>query len=188
MSEDKLSPKEAARKSMDQITGALVGIAMVLSAVFIPMAFFGGSVGVIYRQFSVTIVSAMVLSVVVAIVLTPALCATMLKPIGGDHVHSQHGFFGWFNRWFDSATLRYQSGVSYVIRRAGRFMLIYLVLIGGLVFMFKTLPTGFLPTKTRVCCSPRSSCLPARRRKKPPRCWSGSNATSSKRKRNPSTV
>ena len=124
MSEDKLSPKEAARKSMDQITGALVGIAMVLSAVFIPMAFFGGSVGVIYRQFSVTIVSAMVLSVVVAIVLTPALCATMLKPIGGDHVHSQHGFFGWFNRWFDSATLRYQSGVSYVIRRAGRFMLI----------------------------------------------------------------
>ena len=145
MSEDKLSPKEAARKSMDQITGALVGIAMVLSAVFIPMAFFGGSVGVIYRQFSVTIVSAMVLSVVVAIVLTPALCATMLKPIGGDHVHSQHGFFGWFNRWFDSATLRYQSGVSYVIRRAGRFMLIDLVLIGGLVFMFKTLPTGFLP-------------------------------------------
>ena len=145
MSEDKLSPKEAARKSMDQITGALVGIAMVLSAVFIPMAFFGGSVGVIYRQFSVTIVSAMVLSVVVAIVLTPALCATMLKPIGGDHVHSQHGFFGWFNRWFDSATLRYQSGVSYVIRRAGRFMIIYLVLIGGLVFMFKTLPTGFLP-------------------------------------------
>ena len=122
MSEDKLSPKEAARKSMDQITGALVGIAMVLSAVFIPMAFFGGSVGVIYRQFSVTIVSAMVLSVVVAIVLTPALCATMLKPIGGDHVHSQHGFFGWFNRWFDSATLRYQSGVSYVIRRAGRFI------------------------------------------------------------------
>ena len=141
MSEDKLSPKEAARKSMDQITGALVGIAMVLSAVFIPMAFFGGSVGVIYRQFSVTIVSAMVLSVVVAIVLTPALCATMLKPIGGDHVHSQHGFFGWFNRWFDSATLRYQSGVSYVIR----FMIIYLVLIGGLVFRFKTLPTGFLP-------------------------------------------
>ena len=145
MSEEKLSPKEAARKSMDQITGALVGIAMVLSAVFVPMAFFGGSVGVIYRQFSVTIVSAMVLSVVVAIVLTPALCATILKPMGGDHVHSQHGFFGWFNRWFDSATLRYQSGVSYVIRRAGRFMLIYLVLIGGLVFMFKTLPTGFLP-------------------------------------------
>ena len=145
MSEEKLSPKEAARKSMDQITGALVGIAMVLSAVFVPMAFFGGSVGVIYRQFSVTIVSAMVLSVVVAIVLTPALCATILKPMGGDHVHSQHGFFGWFNRWFDSATLRYQSGVSYVIRRAGRFMIIYLVLVGGLVFMFKTLPSGFLP-------------------------------------------
>ena len=73
-------------------------------------------------------------------------------------MHSQHGFFGWFNRWFDSATLRYQSGVSYVIRRAGRFMLIYLVLIGGLVFMFKTLPRASCPTKTRVCCSPRSSC------------------------------
>lgn len=145
MSEDKLSPKEATRKSMDQITGALVGIAMVLSAVFVPMAFFGGSVGVIYRQFSVTIVSAMVLSVIVAIVLTPALCATILKPLGGDHVHTQHGFFGWFNRWFDASTLRYQSGVGYVIRRAGRFMFIYLLLIGGLALMFKTMPTGFLP-------------------------------------------
>ena len=145
MAEEGLPPKEATRKSMGQIQGALVGIAMVLSAVFIPMAFFGGSTGAIYRQFSITIVSAMALSVLVALILTPALCATMLKPIGGDHVHSQHGFFGWFNRWFDSATLRYQSGVSYVIRRAGRFMLIYLVLIGGLVFMFKTLPTGFLP-------------------------------------------
>ena len=170
---------------MGQITGALIGVAAVLSAVFVPMAFFGGTVGAIYRQFSLTIVSAMILSVVVAVVLTPVLCSTFLKP---GHMASQHGFFGWFNRWFDSATLRYQSGVSYVIRRAGRFMLIYLVLIGGLVFMFKTLPRASCPTKTRVCCSPRSSCLPARRRKKPPRCWSGSNATSSKRKRNPSTV
>lgn len=145
MSEDKLSPKEATRKSMDQITGALVGIAMVLSAVFVPMAFFGGSVGVIYRQFSVTIVSAMVLSVVVAIVLTPALCATILKPMGSDHVHTQQGFFGWFNRKFDSATLRYQSGVSGLLRRTGRFMVLYLLLVGGLVYMFQTMPTGFLP-------------------------------------------
>ena len=129
MSEDKLSPKEAARKSMDQITGALVGIAMVLSAVFIPMAFFGGSVGVIYRQFSVTIVSAMVLSVVVAIVLTPALCATMLKPIGGDHVHSQHGFFGWFNRSFDRATTAYRGAVGRIIKVGGRMMVIYLAML-----------------------------------------------------------
>lgn len=142
MEEDGLPPREATIKTMGQITGALIGVAAVLSAVFVPMAFFGGTVGAIYRQFSLTIVSAMILSVVVAVVLTPVLCSTFLKP---GHMASQHGFFGWFNRWFDSATLRYQSGVSYVIRRAGRFMLIYLVLIGGLVFMFKTLPTGFLP-------------------------------------------
>ena len=143
MDQERLSPHDATEKSMSQITGALVGIAMVLSAVFVPMAFFGGSTGVIYRQFSVTIVAAMGLSVLVALTLTPALCATILKPI--KHDKAEKGFFGWFNRWFDSATLRYQSGVSYVIRRAGRFMIIYLVLIGGLVFMFKTLPTGFLP-------------------------------------------
>ncbi|MEG1609782.1 MAG: efflux RND transporter permease subunit [Bilophila sp.] len=145
MSEDKLAPKEATRKSMDQITGALVGIAMVLSAVFVPMAFFGGSVGVIYRQFSVTIVSAMILSVVVAIVLTPALCATILKPMGSDHVHSQQGFFGWFNRKFDSATLGYQSKVSGLLRRTGRCMIVYVLLVGALVFMYKALPTSFLP-------------------------------------------
>lgn len=142
MEEDGLPPREATIKTMGQITGALIGVAAVLSAVFVPMAFFGGTVGAIYRQFSLTIVSAMILSVVVAVVLTPVLCSTFLKP---GHMASQHGFFGWFNRWFDSATLRYQSGVSYVIRRAGRFMIIYLVLIGGLIFMFKTLPTGFLP-------------------------------------------
>ncbi len=145
MREEKLPPKEATRRSMDQITGALVGIALVLSAVFVPMAFFGGSVGVIYRQFSVTIVSAMTLSVVVAIVLTPALCATFLKPLGADHVHAQHGFFGWFNRVFDRATLRYQSGVSGVLRRAGRIMLIYALLVGGVGFLYAKMPTAFLP-------------------------------------------
>ena len=145
MREEKLPPKEATRRSMDQITGALVGIALVLSAVFVPMAFFGGSVGVIYRQVSVTIVSAMTLSVVVAIVLTPALCATFLKPIGAEHVHAQHGFFGWFNRVFDRATLRYQSGVSGVLRRAGRIMLIYALLVGGVGFLYAKMPTAFLP-------------------------------------------
>ena len=145
MREEKLPPKEATRRSMDQITGALVGIALVLSAVFVPMAFFGGSVGVIYRQFSVTIVSAMTLSVVVAIVLTPALCATFLKPIGAEHVHAQHGFFGWFNRVFDRATLRYQSGVSGVLRRAGRIMLIYALLVGGVGILAYRKPTAFLP-------------------------------------------
>lgn len=147
MSEDKLSPKEAARKSMDQITGALVGIAMVLSAVFIPMAFFGGSVGVIYRQFSVTIVSAMVLSVVVAIVLTPALCATMLKPIGGDHVHSQHGFFGWFNRSFDRATTAYRGAVGRIIKAGGRMMVIYLAMLVCAGWILWRMPTSFLPNE-----------------------------------------
>ena len=147
MSEDKLSPKEAARKSMDQITGALVGIAMVLSAVFIPMAFFGGSVGVIYRQFSVTIVSAMVLSVVVAIVLTPALCATMLKPIGGDHVHSQHGFFGWFNRSFDRATTAYRGAVGRIIKVGGRMMVIYLAMLVCAGWILWRMPTSFLPNE-----------------------------------------
>lgn len=145
MAEDKLSPKEATRKSMDQITGALVGIAMVLSAVFVPMAFFGGSVGVIYRQFSVTIVSAMILSVVVAIVLTPALCATMLKPIDAGHAKGQHGFFGWFNRNFDRATRHYKAGLNRIIKRTGRCMCVYLLLIAGLVVLYTSMPTGFLP-------------------------------------------
>ena len=105
MEEEKLSPLEATRKSMEQISGALVGIGLVLSAVFLPMAFFGGSTGVIYRQFSITIVSAMALSVIVALIFTPALCATILKPSG--HGHTRKGFFGWFNRKFESGTALY---------------------------------------------------------------------------------
>src|SRR5207253_419678 len=107
MSEEGLPPKEATRKSMDQITGALVGIAMVLAAVFVPMAFFGGSVGVIYRQFSITLVSAMALSVLVAIILTPALCVTLLKPSAKGHGAPRPGFFGWFNRTYDRGSARY---------------------------------------------------------------------------------
>ncbi|GLQ05107.1 efflux RND transporter permease subunit [Sneathiella chinensis] len=144
MAEDGLSPREATRKSMGQITGALVGIALVLSAVFIPMAFFSGSTGAIYRQFSITIVSAMVLSVVVAVVLTPALCATMLKPAHGDP-HSKRGFFGWFNRGFDWLNRFYQGSVGHIVGRKWRYLALYVVLIGGLVFLFARLPASFLP-------------------------------------------
>ena len=144
MAEDGLPPREATRKSMGQITGALVGIALVLSAVFIPMAFFSGSTGAIYRQFSITIVSAMILSVVVAIVLTPALCATILKPANGGP-HSKRGFFGWFNRGFDSVNRFYQGSVGHVVNRKWRYLLMYAILIGGLAFLFMRLPTSFLP-------------------------------------------
>ncbi|WP_018389552.1 efflux RND transporter permease subunit [Ancylobacter sp. FA202] len=143
MEEEGLSPKEATRKSMGEITGALVGIATVLSAVFIPMAFFGGSVGVIYRQFSVTIVSAMVLSVVVALVLTPALCATLLKP-PKEHAKSR-GVFGWFNRNFDRTTNAYRSGTAGILARSGRFLVVFLALALGMGWMFARLPSSFLP-------------------------------------------
>ncbi|MEX0583628.1 MAG: efflux RND transporter permease subunit, partial [Sneathiella sp.] len=144
MAEDGLSPREATRKSMGQITGALVGIALVLSAVFIPMAFFSGSTGAIYRQFSITIVSAMVLSVVVAIVLTPALCATILKPANGE-AHSKRGFFGWFNRGFDAVNRFYQGSVGHVVNRKWRYLLMYAILVGGLALLFTRLPSSFLP-------------------------------------------
>ncbi|HEY0944766.1 MAG TPA: efflux RND transporter permease subunit, partial [Opitutaceae bacterium] len=145
MSEEGLSPREATKKSMQQITGALVGIALVLSAVFVPMAFFGGSTGVIYRQFSITIVSAMLLSVLVAIVLTPALCATILKPVVAGHHQEKRGFFGWFNRMFDRSADRYAGGVRSTIRRGARSLLVYALIVGGLVVLFQRIPTGFLP-------------------------------------------
>lgn len=146
MEEEGLSPREATKKSMKQITGALVGIALVLSAVFVPMAFFSGSTGAIYRQFSLTIVSAMGLSVLVALVLTPALCATILKPHAKGHqVAEKKGFFGWFNRFFDKSKRGYRKGAGYVARRAMRFGLIYLVLIAGLGLLFTRIPTAFLP-------------------------------------------
>ncbi|WP_215410281.1 efflux RND transporter permease subunit [Janthinobacterium sp. JC611] len=145
MSEEGLSPLEATRKSMTQITGALVGIAMVLSAVFVPMAFFGGSTGVIYRQFSITIVSSMVLSVIVALVFTPALCATLLKPVEKGHHATNKGFFGWFNRSFDSSSNTYQGWVGAMITHRARSMLLYVLLLAGLVFIFMRLPTSFLP-------------------------------------------
>ncbi|MFU1913504.1 efflux RND transporter permease subunit [Bordetella avium] len=145
MAEEGLSPKAATRKSMGQITGALIGIAMVLSAVFIPMAFFGGSTGVIYRQFSITIVSSMVLSVVVAVVFTPALCATMLKPIPKGHHGTKKGFFGWFNRMFERSTEGYANTVSRTMTRSKRLLLIYLALILATGWLFTRIPTAFLP-------------------------------------------
>jgi multidrug efflux pump len=149
MSEEGLSPRDATRKSMGQIQGALVGIALVLSAVFIPMAFFGGTTGAIYRQFSVTIVSAMVLSVLVAMILTPALCATLLKPIAKGHHHGRRGFFGWFNRMFNRNAERYERGVGKILAKAGRWMVLYVLLIAGMAFMFLRLPTSFLPLEDR---------------------------------------
>ncbi len=132
---------------MGQITGALVGIAMVLSAVFLPMAFFGGSTGVIYRQFSITIVSAMALSVLVALILTPALCATMLKPIEkGDHGEHKRGFFGWFNRMFrpQQPRLRQYRGARPGPHQAP-YLLIYVVIVAGMIWLFTRIPTAFLP-------------------------------------------
>jgi hydrophobe/amphiphile efflux-1 (HAE1) family protein len=159
MSEEGLPPKEATRKSMKEITPALVGIGLTLSAVFIPMAFFAGSTGVIYRQFSVTIVSAMALSVFVALTLTPALCATLLKPIAKGH-HAAHdgpprrGLFGlsdrffiWFNRSFDRTANRYQRTVGGLLRRSLRMVVIYIAILAAVAFIFKKLPTSFLPNE-----------------------------------------
>ncbi|MES2870783.1 MAG: efflux RND transporter permease subunit [Pseudomonadota bacterium] len=146
MSEEGLPPKEATKKSMEQIQGALVGIALVLSAVLLPMAFFSGSTGVIYKQFSITIVSAMALSVVVALIFTPALCATMLKPISkGDHGENKRGFFGWFNRTFDSGVKRYERGVGNILRHKAPYLLAYVLIVVGMVFLFTRIPTSFLP-------------------------------------------
>lgn len=145
MKEEGLSPKEATKKSMDQITGALVGIAAVLSTVFIPMAFFSGSAGAIYKQFSITIVSAMVLSVIVALVLSPSLCATLLKNHAKDDHHEEKGFFGWFNRVFGRIRDRYEASASYMTRRILRFVVIYILLVGGMMAIFSKLPTAFLP-------------------------------------------
>ncbi|MCF1428819.1 MAG: efflux RND transporter permease subunit [Shewanella sp.] len=163
MAEEGCSPLEATRKSMEQITGALVGIGLTLSAVFVPMAFMSGSTGVIYRQFSITIVSAMALSVLVAVILTPALCATMLKPISQGHGHTNKGFFGAFNRWFERWTNRYESSVGAIIKRTGRVFVIYLALVVATGWIFMHLPTAFLPDEdqgvifTQVILPPNST-------------------------------
>ncbi|WP_182059206.1 efflux RND transporter permease subunit, partial [Pantoea sp. ME81] len=145
MHEEHLDPKTATIKSMQQIQGALFGIALVLSAVLLPMAFFSGSTGVIYRQFSITIVSAMALSVIMALIFTPALCATLLKPSAAEHKTT--GFAGWFNRKFDSGAMHYTRGVNNVISRRGLFLVIYLVIVGVTGFLFTRVPTTFLPAE-----------------------------------------
>ena len=145
MREENLPPRQATEKSMREITGALIGIAMVLSAVFLPMTFFSGSTGVIYRQFSITIVSSMVLSVIVALTLTPALCATLLKPHNPQS--NDKGFFGWFNRTYSAIQGRYKNGVGRVIHGPTRFILVYGVIVVGCAVMYMRLPTGFLPTE-----------------------------------------
>ncbi|TSD61530.1 efflux RND transporter permease subunit [Variovorax sp. KBS0712] len=158
MHEEGLSPKEATRKSMAEITPALVGIALVLSAVFIPMAFFGGSTGVIYRQFSITIVSAMALSVFVALTLTPALCATLLKPVAkGGHAAPRKGvlgavdrFFAGFNRRFDQGADRYQGIVGGIVRRGKRSLVVYLLIAAVMALLFMRLPTSFLPDEDQA--------------------------------------
>ncbi|MHA6788505.1 efflux RND transporter permease subunit [Pseudomonas bijieensis] len=147
MTEEGLPPKEATRKSMGQITSALVGVAMVLAAVFVPMAFFSGSSGVIYRQFSITIVSAMTLSVLVALVFTPALCATVLKPVTKGHALSTTGFFGWFNRTFDRGNRGYQGIVNHMLGKGWRYMIGYAVIVALVAFGFMKLPVGFLPNE-----------------------------------------
>jgi len=145
MREDGSSPREATRKSMGQITGALIGIALVLSAVFVPMAFFDGSTGVIYRQFSITIVSAMLLSVLVALMFTPALCATMLKPIDHQTHAARRGFFGWFNRGFERASNGYLAGVKGMLLHRRRSLFVYGLLVAVMVVLFIRTPTAFLP-------------------------------------------
>ncbi len=145
MAEEHLSPKEATRKSMDQITGALVGIALVLAAVFLPMAFFGGSTGVIYRQFSITIVSAMSLSLLVAMIFTPSLCATLLLPPTQTHEQDLNRFFTWFNRHFKQSNDKYARTVSTITRQTKKYLWIYLGVVAVMSLLFLRIPTSFLP-------------------------------------------
>ncbi len=146
MAEEHLSPKEATRKAMGQISGAIIGITLVLTAVFVPMAFFPGAVGIIYQQFSLTMVVSILFSGFLALSLTPALCASFLKPIKAGH-HEKRGFFGWFNRNFDKASHKYSSSVGGIIKRSGRFMVIYAALLAGLGWAYMQLPSSFLPNE-----------------------------------------
>ncbi|MBN8971661.1 MAG: multidrug efflux RND transporter permease subunit [Rhizobiales bacterium] len=145
MAEEGLPPKEATRKAMSQITGAIVGITTVLAAVFVPMAFFPGSVGIIYRQFSVTMVAAIGFSALMALSLTPALCATLLKPVKAGHGHARRGFFGLFNSMLDRTRVRYTRTVGWSLKRTGRLMIVYAILLIGLGWAFVRMPAGFLP-------------------------------------------
>ncbi len=145
MTEEGLSPRDATRKAMGQITSALIGITLVLTAVFIPMAFFQGSVGAIYRQFSIALVASMLFSVFLALSLTPALCATLLQPVAKGEHHERRGFFGWFNRKFNQGTMRYRNGVGRMVRKTGRYMLIFAGIVGLVAWLYVRMPSAFLP-------------------------------------------
>jgi len=145
MSEEGLTPKEATRKAMRQITGAVIGITLVLASVFIPMAFFPGAVGVIYRQFSLTMVVSILFSALLALSLTPALCASFLKQVPKGHHHAKRGFFGWFNRSFDKTSHGYSGIVKRLVHRTGRYMIVYVAVLAGLGWLFMKLPSSFLP-------------------------------------------
>ncbi|TDP63979.1 efflux RND transporter permease subunit [Roseateles toxinivorans] len=147
MSEEGLSPREATKKAMSQISGAIIGITVVLIAVFVPMAFFAGSVGNIYRQFSLAMVASMSLSAVMALSLTPALCATLLKPVEAGHHHAKSGFFGWFNRGFSRTAKGYEGWVAKLLKRGGRMLIIYLALVAGVGYLYLRMPTSFLPNE-----------------------------------------
>lgn len=146
MATEGLSPRQATIKAMKQIKGAIIGITLVLTAVFLPMAFFPGAVGIIYRQFSLTMVVSILFSSFLALTLTPALCATFLKPVPDDH-HEKGGFFGWFNRGFARVSGRYRNGVRWATGRTGRLMVVYLALLAGLGWAYLRLPAAFLPTE-----------------------------------------
>ncbi len=163
MAEEGLPPKEATRKAMSQISGAIIGITLVLIAVFLPMAFFPGSVGIIYRQFSVTMVAAIGFSALMAMSLTPALCATMLKPVAAGHAEKRGGLFGWFNRLLETGRGGYSRIVQGAVKRAGRLMLIYAALLAGLTWAFVQLPAASCRSTTRA--SSRPTC---RRHRTPP--------------------
>ena len=147
MSEEGLPPLEATRKAMSQISGAIIGVTVVLIAVFIPLAFFSGSVGNIYRQFSVVMATSIAFSAFLALSLTPALCATLLKPVEAGHHHEKRGFFGWFNRHFSRGAKRYEGFVSRMLRRTGRSAIVYLLLLGVVGVLYLRLPSGFLPNE-----------------------------------------
>ncbi len=145
MHEEGLGPKEASRKAMEQITGALIGISLVLTAVFIPMAFFGGSVGAIYRQFSLSLIASMLFSIFLAMSLTPALCATLLKPVEQGNHQRKKGFFGWFNRSFTAGTQKYQTTVGQLLNKTAICLIIYIVIVAAVVWLYTRLPSAFLP-------------------------------------------
>jgi len=147
MSEEGLPPLQATQKAMGQISGAIIGITVVLIAVFVPLAFFSGSVGNIYRQFSAVMVSSIAFSAFLALSLTPALCATLLKPVEAGHHHAKTGFFGWFNRSFARTAKGYESTVARLLKRAGRYLIIYAAIIGAVVVVYMRLPTSFLPAE-----------------------------------------